>query len=427
MAEGYLREGMNGLATFSLFVRRLPKGRGYLVCAGLEDTLRYLQGFRLTPHDLEYLESTQLFSPGLLQRLGSLRFTGSVRAMPEGMPCFADEPLLEVTAPIIEAQLVETAVINEIQLQTMIATKAARCVTVAGNRRLVDFSLRRTQGLETGLKVARASYLAGFHGTSNVAAGMSYGIPIGGTMAHSFVQAFQSEIESFRSYVRAYPDNGTLLIDTYDTEEGARRAAIVAGELAAAGHHLGAVRLDSGDLRALSVSVRSILDEAGLRDVTIFASGGLDERAIEQLVAAGAPIDGFGVGTSLGVSADAPCLDIAYKLVAYAGRPVLKLSTGKATWPGPKQVWRTDCGGDWLGLADEDPPSPGAGPLLVEVMSGGRRVGKAPTLGELRDQCVARAAALPEEIRDLNATQSCAVRPTAALQALRERLSASGG
>lgn len=427
MAEAYLREEMDGLATFSLFVRRLPKGRSYLVSAGLDDVLRYLRTFRFTAGDIEYLESTRLFSPALLRRLEGLRFTGSVRAMPEGTPCFADEPFLEVTAPIIEGQLVETAIINEIQLQTMIATKAARCGAVAGGRRLVDFSLRRTQGLETGLKVARASYLAGFHATSNVAAGQRYGIPIAGTMAHSFIQAFESEEEAFRAYVRAYPDNGTLLVDTYDTEEGARRAAVVARELAAAGHHLGAVRLDSGDLGALSVSVRSILDGAGLPNVTIFASGGLDECAVERLVSAGAPIDGFGVGTSLGVSADAPCMDIAYKLVAYAGRPVLKLSTGKGTWPGAKQVWRTDCGSDWLGLADEDVPSPGAEPLLVEVMRGGRRVGKALTLDQLRDQCVARVAALPEPLRALDAEPSYAVRPTAALQTLQEKLSASAG
>jgi nicotinate phosphoribosyltransferase len=415
---------MNGSATFSLFVRRLPPGRGYLLSAGLEDALDYLEAFQFRPDELSYLESTRLFTRQTLRRLEQTRFTGSVRAVAEGTPVFGEEPLIEVTASILEAQLVETVLINEIQLQTMIATKASRCVTAANGRRLLDFSLRRTQGLETGLKVARASYLAGFHATSNVEAGMRYGVPIAGTMAHSFIQAFPDETEAFRAYARAYPDDAVLLIDTYDTIEGAKRAAIVGRELAMRGHQLRGVRLDSGDLHQLSLEVRAILDAAGLSGTIIFASGGLDEREIARLVRTGSAIDGFGVGTAMGVSADAPSLDIAYKLVSYDGRPVLKLSTGKATWPGPKQVWRDQIAtADQLALADEAAPAPGLEPLLTEVMDGGRRLRPPPALGEIRERSLRALARLPDHLRSLDA-ESRRVRPTDALASLRSQLEA---
>lgn len=428
MAQSYVDEGMEGTATFSLFVRHLPPGRGYLVAAGLEDALSYLDALQFGADDLAYLQGTGLFTQPLLDRLSVFRFSGSVRAMPEGTICFTDEPLLEVTAPILEAQLVETVLLNEIQLQTLIATKAARCVSAAAGRRLVDFSLRRTHGGEAGLKAARASYLGGFEATSNVLAGQRYGIAIAGTMAHSYVEAFSSELEAFRAYARAYPDRAILLVDTYDSIEGVRNAAIVGRELAEGGHRLAGVRIDSGDFAALSREARRILDEAGLRDTSVLVSGALDEYGVEVLVAQGAPVDGFGVGTRLGVSADAPWMDVAYKLVSYDGRPTLKLSEGKATWPGAKQVWRAQAGAawlDWLGLEPEPAPTPGAKPLLREVMRDGRRTGAADSLETARARCREQLAALPADARHLHAPTAPTVRPTGALSNLRRELERS--
>ncbi len=334
MGESYVAEGIaERPATFQLSCRSLPPGWGYFVAAGLADALGYLEGLRFTADELAYLETTGLFRAAFLDRLERLRFTGEVRAMPEGTVFFPDEPVLEVTAPLLEAQLVETVVLNEIHFQSLIASKAARCVDAARGRRLVDFGLRRAHGGEAGLKVARSSYLAGFDATSNVLAGLLFGIPAAGTMAHSFVECFEDERAAFEAFLRAYPRGSTLVIDTYDTVEGARVAARAARTLAGRGVRLGGVRLDSGDLLELSRSVRRVLDEADLADVTILASGNLDEREIARLLAEGAPIDGFGVGSRLGVSADSPFLDAAYKLVAFDGRPVLKLSAGKATLP----------------------------------------------------------------------------------------------
>jgi nicotinate phosphoribosyltransferase len=430
MAQSFLDEGMNAPATFSLFVRRLPHQRNYLVAAGLDDVLRVLESFSFTPADLAYLESTRLFTTRLLDYLAALRFRGSVRALPEGTVCFAAEPILEVTAPIIEAQLVETAVINLIQLQTLVASKATRSVTAAQGRRLIDFAYRRTQGLETGVQVARASYLAGFDATSNVLAGERYGIPVAGTMAHSYVEAFPSEIAAFRAYARAYPDRAVLLIDTYDTIEGARRASIVGQELERAGHQLAGVRLDSGDLIELSRTVRAILDEAGLPRTIVFASGGLDEQFVAETVASGAPIDGFGVGTQLGVSADAPSLDIVYKLVSYDGRPTLKSSAEKATWPGAKQLWRARQGQwlseDWLGLADETAPAD-AHPLLIDIMEEGRRLTATESLDVIRARCAEQLAALPPELKRLHPTKPYPVRTTEALLALQRDVVARVG
>ena len=424
MAQSYLDEEMEADATFSLFVRDLPTERGYLVAAGLDDALAYLERLAFTSDDVAFLESTRLFTKRLLDRLAAFQFTGSVRAMPEGTICFAGEPLLEVTAPILEAQLVETVLINEMQLQTMIASKAARCVTAARGRRLVDFSLRRTHGLEAGLKVARASYLAGFDATSNVLAGQRYGLPVAGTMAHSYVQAFSHEIEAFRAYARAYPDSAVLLVDTYDSVEGARLAAKVGMDLATTGHRLAAIRLDSGDPIALSRVARHVLNDAGLASTTIFASGALDEHAIEDILAAGAPIDGFGVGTRLGVSADEPHLDMVYKLVEYGGRPTRKLSTGKVTWPGGKQVWRVaQHGCDWLGLAGEEMPD-GREPLLVPVMARGQRFSPPEPLDRARDRCRQGLAALPPGCLRLRDPDRYPVQPTDGLFAL-ERAAAA--
>lgn len=424
MAQSYLNEGMEGLATFSLFVRQLPPGRGYLVAAGLEDALGYLEQLEFAPDDLAYLEETGLFTQGLLHRLADLRFTGSVRAVPEGTICFANEPLLEVTAPIIEAQVVETILINELQLQTMIATKAARCASVAGGRSLVDFALRRTHGSDAGLKVARASFIGGFDATSNVLAGQRYGIPIAGTMAHSYVEAFPQEIEAFRAYARAYPDSAVLLVDTYDPMEGARRAAAVGAELATQGHQLRGVRLDSGDLASQSRQVRAILDEAGLTESIVFASGALDEYAIERLLAEAASIDGFGVGTRLGVSDDAPHLDIAYKLVSYDGRPTLKLSADKTTWPGAKQAWRQETAqgpADWLGPATEPGPA-GSVPLLQPFVGDGTRLKGPEPLQATRARCHEGLSTLPAEVLRLRDPIVLEARPTEGLIRLQERL-----
>lgn len=424
MGESYLAEGLSEReATFSLYFRSLPAGWGYLLAAGLEDALRYLEELRFSDDDLAYLEGAALFSTAFLERLRSFRFSGSVRAVSEGTAVFPGEPLLEVTAPILEAQIAETMVLNELHLQTLVASKAARSVAAAGGRTLVDFSLRRTHGGEAGLKVARASYLAGFDATSNVLAGRRYGIPLAGTMAHSYVQSFEDELEAFRAFARAYPDEAILLVDTYDTLEGARLAVAVARELEEKGHRLRGVRLDSGDLVELSRRVRDLLDRAGFADATIFASGGLDEAEITRLVEAGAAIDGFGVGTKMGVSADAPFLDLVYKLVETDGRPVLKLSPGKATLPGRKQVWRIRRDGlavhDVLGLAD----SGGDGePLLREVMRDGRATWSEP-LVESRERARRERESLPDGVRAL-AASPYEVLVGADVDALRDRLSA---
>jgi nicotinate phosphoribosyltransferase len=417
MAASYVREGLDGTATFSLFVRRLPAPRGFLVAAGLEDVLEFLAGFRLSEEALGYLGSLGMFEASFLQFLRDVRFTGRVRAVAEGTPVFADEPLLEVTAPIVEAQLVETAVMNICHLQTVLASKAARSVLAARGRAVVDFGLRRTHGVDAGLKAARAAWIAGAAATSDVLAALAYGMPPAGTMAHSYVTAFPSEIEAFRAFARAFPRGTTLLIDTYDTVAGARKAAVVAREMAARGEHLRGVRLDSGDLGALAREVRAVLDEAGFPDVQIFASGGLDEDQVDALVASGAPIDAFGVGTRMNVSADAPYLDMAYKLVRYAGRDVLKLSPGKRTWPGEKQVYRVrDRGGatdhDVLALADEAPPADAAEPLLHTVMDGGRLVAPHPPLAAIRERCAREIGNLPEAVRRLRDPAPLAVRPS---------------
>lgn len=422
MAASYLREGMTGPATFSLFVRRLPPGRAYLVAAGLEDVLRFLEGFRFSDAAIQYLRSLGRFDPALLDRLRDLRFTGDVWAVPEGTPVFADEPLLEVTAPIAEAQLVETAVLNFVHFQTLVTTKAARCVIAARGRDVIEFGLRRTHGLDAGMKAARCAFIAGASMSSNVLAGLAYGIPPTGTMAHSYVSAFPREIEAFRAFAAAFPAHSVLLLDTYDTVAAARKAVTVAREMEARGQRLAGVRLDSGDLPALAREVRRVLDEAGLSYVRIFVSGGLDEERIDALLQAGAPIDAFGVGTRMDVSADVPYLDMAYKLVRYAGRNVLKTSPGKETWTGEKQVYRIRgadgrYAGDVITLRDDPPPEPGAEALLRPVMRGGRCLEPPPALSAVRRHCLAALAALPDGVRRLRAPDAYPVRYGARLQA----------
>ena len=389
MGQAFFSQGMLAPATFSLFIRSYPPNRGYLVSAGLEDVLDYLEALSFGPAALEYLESTGIFTSDFLQYLAGLRFTGSVRAIPEGRLFFADEPVLEVSGPIIEAQLAETFIINQINLQTLLATKAARCVWAAQGRPISDFSARRAQGTDAAMKMARSSYLAGFQSTSNVLAAQRYGIPPAGTMAHSFISSFISEEEAFQVYADTFPGRTILLLDTYDTVHGAEKAVRVAKNMEKKGHRLVAVRLDSGDFDSLSRQVRRMLDLAGLDYVKILASGGLDEFELETLVGAGAPIDLFGVGTKAGVSADAPWSDMAYKLVCYDGRPVMKLSEGKIYRPGTKQVFRLmDTGGmfssDVIGTEDEEPV--GGTRLLEEVMAGGSRTAASPSLEAIRER-----------------------------------------
>ena len=435
MAQVYFQQGMFAPATFSLFIRSYPPDRSYFVSAGLEDVLRQLERWRYPKESIDYLRSTRIFASEFLDYLAEVRFTGDVWAIPEGRLFFAEEPVMEVTAPIIEAQIVETYAINQINLQSLIATKAARCVWAAGGKPLVDYSFRRTHGIDAGLKAARASYIAGFQGTSNVMAGKLYGIPVMGTMAHSFVTSHENELEAFRSFARSFPDRSILLIDTYDTVAGARKAAVVGKEMEALGQRLRAVRLDSGDFASLSREVRPILDQAGLDYVNILASGGLDEFQVEDQTAGGAPIDGFGVGTKMGVSADAPWSDMAYKLVKYDGRPVLKLSTGKISLPDEKQVFRLRDGSgmfshDVVALRQERIETSGsegsdqktADPLLQKVMEGGRINEPVPSLGDIRDRFKADFGCLEDQFKALRVPPHYRVARSTCLEELYRRM-----
>jgi len=418
MAASYLRRSMTGQATFSSFVRALPPGRGFLVAAGLADCLQFLEDFSFTPEDLSYLRQARGYREETLRAFASLRFTGDVRAVPEGRVVFAGEPLLEVTAPVAEAQLAETVLLNHVTFQTAVATKAARCVLAAGGAQLVDFSFRRTQGIDAGLAVARASAIAGFAATSNVAAARRHGLAAAGTMAHSFIEVFGDEQQAFTAFAADFPGMTTFLVDTYDTTRGVRNAIEVIRRLRLPGPV--GVRLDSGDLAALARMARAMLDEAGLGDARIFASGSLDEYAIAGLVAAAAPIDAYGVGTKMGVSADAPYLDSAYKLVSYDGRPVMKLSAGKTSPPGAKQVYRGP-DGDVLALRDEPPP-PGHQPLLVPVMRQGQRVSAPEPLTAAVQRCRADLAWLPLTARALRDPVPVPVRISEQLKTLQDQV-----
>ena len=402
MSQVYVERGMLAPATFSLFVRKLPRQRSFLLFAGLWPLLEALRELRFSEDDLAYLESLKLFKPAFLDYLKDFRFSGEVWALPEGTVFFENEPVVEITAPLPEAQIVETLVINLVNIETAIATKAALCVLAAQGRPCVDFGARRTQGLEASLHAARASYIAGFTATSNVLAGKLFGLPVTGTMAHSYVESFDREEEAFRVFAENFPENTVFLIDTYDTLEGARRAARVALKLKEKGLSVRGVRLDSGDVIELSRKVRRVLDEAGLSEVKIFVSGGLDERKIAEIVSSGAPVDAFGVGTKMGVSADAPYLDLAYKLVEYDGRPRMKLSEGKITYPGRKQVFRRyDDSGlmeeDLLALREEDLPGE---PLLKCFMRERNLLETPPSLSTIRRRAAEEIARLPKEVRE---------------------------
>lgn len=406
MAQAYLDCGKTETAVFEFFVRKLPPQRQFLMAAGLEQALDFLEDLRFSPEDLGWLEQTSRFGKELIDYLSTFRFAGDVYAMPEGTVFFANEPILRVIAPLPMAQIVETQLINILHFQSLIAAKAARMVLAAPNKLLVDFGLRRAHSADAGLMAARASYIAGFAGTATVLAEKQFGMPIYGTMAHSFVQAFDNEAEAFASFARTRPDNLVLLIDTYDTEAGAKKVVNIAPQLKAEGIIVRGVRLDSGDLVALSKKVRQILDDGGLCDVTIFASGGIDEYELATFAREDAPIDGAGIGTSLVTSSDVPALDCAYKLQEYAGLPRRKWSTGKATWPGRKQVWRQydpDAKMRCDILSIEDDKQMGE-PLLQLVMKSGQRVHPRPTLGDIRQRAKSELAGLPGSLRRLDAT-----------------------
>src|SRR3989339_216631 len=408
MAASFFEQKVRLQATFDLFVRTLPENRSFCVAAGLENALKFLEGFSFSPQDIDFLKQKGIFKDAFLDYLKTLRFTGSVHGLPEGTVFFPNEPLIRITAPIIEAQLVESCLLNTCNVATTLCSKASRVVVAAKGRGVYDFSLRRTQGADAAMAASRSSYIAGCCGTSNTLAGLTYGIPVAGTMAHSFVLSFKSELESFRAYASTFPDTTTLLVDTYDYYRGVANAITVAKELEVKGHALKAIRLDSGDLGAISKSARRVLNEAGLSHVKILASGNLDEFKIGKLIARGAKIDVFGVGTNMGVSSDAPYLDVNYKLSQISdtkGRvsPVMKLSKEKVTYPGIKQVFRvyTKKGlyqKDSIGLEGEKVEGK---PLLEKVMERGKITIVYPSLEKIRSFAADNLKALPTKYKNL--------------------------
>jgi nicotinate phosphoribosyltransferase len=403
MLNAYYAHGMRETAVFELFVRKLPSNRNFMMAAGLEQALDFLEELRFAPEDLQWVEKSGLFPREFVKNLEGFSFTGEVHAMAEGTIFFPNEPVLRVIAPMPEAQLVESRLINLIHFQSVVASKAARCALAAPGKLLVDFGLRRAHGAEAGLLAGRASYLAGFAGTATVLAGQSMGIPLFGTMAHSYVQAHDVEEAAFERFVETYPSGTTLLIDTYDTERAAEKVVALASKLGSRRARIKGVRLDSGDLAVLAKNVRRILDEGRLSDVTIFASGNLDEYRLRDLLAAGAPIDGFGIGTSLVTSSDAPFLDAVYKLQEYAGKPRRKRSSGKATWPGRKQVFRQyDGAGEFeYDILTLESDTQAGEPLLIPVMKNGRRLHATETLETIRARAAAQLENLPERLRTL--------------------------
>lgn len=424
MAAGYFHAGLDEPASFELFVRDMPPQRSYLLVAGLEQAVHYLRRLRFTGKTIDYLRQQEVFAhvePGFFDYLAEFRFRGDLDAMPEGTVAFAGEPLLQVTAPLIQAQIVETYLLTTVNFQTLIATKASRVAAAAEGRPVVDFGTRRAHGPQAGLAAARAAYIGGCSGTSNVLAGYELGIPIFGTQAHSWVMSFDSEEQAFKTYFDVFPDHTTLLLDTYDTEEAARKATLF-------GPSLSGVRLDSGKLASLSRLTRKILDKAGMTDTRIIASGDLNEYRIERLLKKKAKIDGFGVGTDLVTSRDAPALGGVYKLVEQqrGGRevPRLKASSGKGTYPGKKQVRRlADKRGryrrDVVCLEEEDRKGQ---PLLIPILRKGRRVQPLPALDDIRDRAAHSLDLLPPRYRRLRDPKTYPVKASKALRKLRDAI-----
>jgi nicotinate phosphoribosyltransferase len=418
MLQGYFDQGMKGTAVFEIFVRKLPAKRNFLIAAGLEQALAFLETVRFSPEELDWIASHGSFRPGFVRYLEALRFSGDVHAMAEGTVFFPNEPILRVTASIAEAQLVESRLINLLHFETLIASKAARSVLMAPGKLLVDFGFRRAHGAEAGVLAARASYLSGFAGSATVMAAPLFGIPVYGTMAHSFVQAHDDETAAFEHFARSLPENVILLIDTYDTEAAAEKVVRLAPKLMKDGIKIKGVRLDSGDLADHAFKVRRILDGGGLQDTTIFASGSVDEYLLERLMKQNAPIDGFGIGTHMDTSADAPYLDCAYKLVEYAGKARRKRSEGKVLWPGRKQVFRRyDEAGrmhnDILSLEGDQQEGE---PLILPVMEGGRRLTPPEPLQRSRERALAELERLPEPLKSLEAAP---IYPVTVAQALK--------
>ena len=424
MLQGYYDQNMEETAVFEFFVRKLPACRNFCLSAGLEQTLEFLENLHFTQEDLTWLASQDRFTNEFLDYLAGLSFQGDVHAMPEGTIFFPNEPILRITAPLPQAQLVETRIINIMHFQTMIASKAVRMTLAAPGKLLVDFGLRRAHGAEAGLLAARASYLAGFTGTSTVMAGPEFDIPIYGTMAHSFVQAHVNEMEAFMHFAEAQPKNTVLLLDTYDTEAAAEKVVVLAPKLKEKGISIKAIRLDSGDLAEHARKVRRILDAAGLTEVSIFSSSSLDEHALRNFTEANAPIDGFGIGTRMDTSSDAPYLDCAYKLEEYAGIARRKRSEGKATWPGRKQVYRYyDDNGimsyDFLTVENDKQEGKS---LIKQYMQKGKRLEQSPPLSLIRDYVKAELATLPDSLKKLDKQEQYPVRISRALQELTDKV-----
>jgi nicotinate phosphoribosyltransferase len=420
MIQAYLEAGQTDTAVFEFFVRKLPPQRSFLMAAGLEQVLEFLENLRFSEDELSWLERTGKFNTKLMNYLADFRFTGEVHAMPEGSVFFSNEPILRVTAPLPQAQLFESRLINILHFQTLIASKAARMVLLAPDKMMVDFGLRRAHGAEAGLMAARASYIAGFAGSATVLAEKAFGIPSFGTMAHSFIQSFDDETAAFEAFARARPQNLVLLIDTYDTEAAARKVVTLAPRLKELGIAVRAVRIDSGDLVTLAKSVRRILDASELENIGIFASGGIDERTLLAFARERAPIDGIGIGTSLATSFDAPALDCAYKLQEYAGLPRRKRSTGKATWPGRKQVWRRyDRDGRMMAdvLSVEHDKQEGE-PLIHPVMARGERIASQALLHDIRAHARQELERLPLELREAKSQVPYPVQISTALEQL---------
>ncbi|WP_456381726.1 nicotinate phosphoribosyltransferase [Persephonella sp.] len=403
MAQVYFKKGMNKNAIFDFYIRP-AKNRSYFINAGLEQLVYYLLNIRFTEGDIQYLRSTGLFEEDFLSYLKNFRFTGNLYAVEEGEVIFPNEPVVQVEAPIIEAQIIETFVINTLQHPILVATKAMRAYSVARGTVLVDFGLRRAHGTDAGMKAARASYIGGFAGTSNVLAGKEYGIPVFGTMAHSFILAHRDEVEAFKDFTSVYPENSVLLVDTYDTVQGVYNAVKAIRELGL--KHFKGIRIDSGDILTLSKKAREILDREGFKDAIIIVSGGINEYKIKQLLDAGAPVDGWGVGTELVVSADLPYLDCAYKLVEYDGRPVMKFSTKKKTLPYKKQIYRIEKNGilekDIITVYNEEVK--GGIPLLKQVIKNGELVTELPSLGQIRQKAINSFQKLPDELKSIEKT-----------------------